>query len=348
MAVGLGLAVAPLVFAVEPLHHALGHDALEVADEDDVVLAVEVDPAAVALLLVLTLELAAGSAVEYLVERLVVDIAQHDVEVLADGHVAVAVDYEGALDALAAEIEIAFAPLLVESHIVVVFLGVVDIVRDALGEMVGREKVAGGVEEIHGAVHADTHVDVVLLGHIDDELHILELVPRREAEHKRHGELVLEGFDDLDDVVVAVASTHTLVGFAIAVEGDEEVSRTVFAHHLDNAFRCEAVGEQRVVAVVFGEPIHDGVGFGVEDKFATFEAHDGAFGHTAAAHDALDIVEREVLGFLLPDGAMLAARLAERGGVNHQLVQLLMVRPKHVVEVEKTVVEIIVKSVHLL
>ena len=347
MAVGLGLAVAPPVFAVEPLHHALWHHAFEVAQEDDVVLAVEVHPAAVAVLVVLALELAARRTVEYLVERLLVDVAQHHVEVLADGHVAVAVDHKGALDALAAEFEITLAPLLVEGYVVVVFLSVVDILRDALCEVVGIEEVAGGVEEVHGAIHADTDVDIVLFCDIDNELHVLEIVPRGEAEHERDGQLVLEGLDNLDHMVVAVAATHTQVGVAVAIERDEEVTRTVFANNLNHTFRSEAVGQERIVLVVFGEPIHNGIGFGVEDELAALEAHHGALGDTAAADDALDVVEREVLGLFLPDGAVLAARLTERRGVNHQLVQLFMVRPKHVVEVEETVVEVIVKSVHL-
>ena len=65
----------PLILAVELLNEPLGQQTLEVAHQDDVVLAVEVDPAVVTLLGVLALSLARLAAIEDLVECLFVDIA---------------------------------------------------------------------------------------------------------------------------------------------------------------------------------------------------------------------------------------------------------------------------------
>ena len=65
----------PLILAVDLLNEPLGQQTLEVAHQDDVVLAVEVDPAVVTLLGVLALSLARLAAIEDLVECLFVDIA---------------------------------------------------------------------------------------------------------------------------------------------------------------------------------------------------------------------------------------------------------------------------------
>ena len=78
----------------EPLH---------AAQEDNVILAVEVNPAAVAVPGILALCLACLRAVENLVERLMVDITEHDIKVLAKRHITIAVNGETAHDALAAQ-----------------------------------------------------------------------------------------------------------------------------------------------------------------------------------------------------------------------------------------------------
>ena len=93
----------PLIWAVELLNKRLGQKSLHVAKEDDVVLAVEVDPAVVAVLRIVALRLAGSHAIENLVERLVVDIAKSDVKILTEWHVTVTVDDEATHDALAAQ-----------------------------------------------------------------------------------------------------------------------------------------------------------------------------------------------------------------------------------------------------
>ena len=62
----------------------------------------EVDPAVVAVLQVVALRLAGSHTVENLVERLAVDVAKSDIEILAEWYVAVAMDDKAAHDTLAA------------------------------------------------------------------------------------------------------------------------------------------------------------------------------------------------------------------------------------------------------
>ena len=59
----------PLILAVELLNEPLGQQTLEVTHQDDVVLAVEVDPAVVAVLGILVLSITGRYAVENLVKR---------------------------------------------------------------------------------------------------------------------------------------------------------------------------------------------------------------------------------------------------------------------------------------
>ena len=84
----------------------------------------EVNPAVVAVLRVTALSLARLQAVENLVERLVMNIAEHNIEILTKRHVAIAVNDETAHDALAAQVQMPIAPLVVECHKVKVLLRV--------------------------------------------------------------------------------------------------------------------------------------------------------------------------------------------------------------------------------
>ena len=92
----------PLIWAVKLLYESFGQKSLHVAKEDDVVLAVEVNPTAVAVLRVVALRLAGSHAVEDLVESLAMDIAKSDVKILTERHVTVAMDDKTAHNALAA------------------------------------------------------------------------------------------------------------------------------------------------------------------------------------------------------------------------------------------------------
>ena len=94
--------IRPLIGAVELLNEALGQKALKVSHENDVIFAVEVNPAAVAVFRVVALSLAGCRAIEDIVERLTMDISQYDVEILTEWHVTVTVDDETTHNALAA------------------------------------------------------------------------------------------------------------------------------------------------------------------------------------------------------------------------------------------------------
>ena len=50
MFVGVILIACPLIFAVEPFYHLLGDDFLEVAQQDDFILTMEVNPAGIEIL----------------------------------------------------------------------------------------------------------------------------------------------------------------------------------------------------------------------------------------------------------------------------------------------------------
>ena len=122
--IGLLGVCRPLIRAVELLNEPFGQQPLEVAHKDDVVLTMEVDPAAVALTRVLALCLTGRCAIENLVKRLLVDIPQHHVEVLAERHVAIAMHDEATHDALAAQSKMSVSPFVIECHEVVVLLRV--------------------------------------------------------------------------------------------------------------------------------------------------------------------------------------------------------------------------------
>ena len=99
--IGLLGVCCPLIRPVELLDEPFGQQPLEVADENNVVFAVEVNPALIAVLRVVALCLTSLASVVNLVKRLLVDIPQHYIEVLAEWDVTIAMDDETAYDALA-------------------------------------------------------------------------------------------------------------------------------------------------------------------------------------------------------------------------------------------------------
>ena len=100
--IGLLRVCRPLVRAVELLDEPFGQQSLEVAHKDDVVLAVEVNPALVTVTGVVTLGPTGGSTVENLVKRLLMDIPQYHVKILAEWDVTIAMHHQTTHDALAA------------------------------------------------------------------------------------------------------------------------------------------------------------------------------------------------------------------------------------------------------
>lgn len=95
--------VCPLIRSIELFNEPFGQQTLEIAHEDDVVFAVEVDPAVVALPGIPTLGLTGQRAIENIIQGLLMDVAQLDIKILAQRHVAVAVDDQTAHDALATQ-----------------------------------------------------------------------------------------------------------------------------------------------------------------------------------------------------------------------------------------------------
>ena len=101
--IGLFGVCCPLIWAIEPLNKPLGQKAFKVSQENDVIFAVEVNPAVVAVLGIMALRLAGCCAIEDLVERLAMDVAKSDIEILAEWHVTITVDDKATHDALAAQ-----------------------------------------------------------------------------------------------------------------------------------------------------------------------------------------------------------------------------------------------------
>ena len=83
--------VSPLIGTIESLNEPLGQKSLEVAHQDDIILAVEVNPAPVTLPGIPALGVTGLIAVENIIQRLIVDVAQLDVKILTQRHVPVAV-----------------------------------------------------------------------------------------------------------------------------------------------------------------------------------------------------------------------------------------------------------------
>ena len=160
---------------------------------------------------------------------------------------------------------------------------------------------------------------MIMLGHIDNESHVIERVPRRQTEHQRQGHLILQSLYHLNHLVVTVASAHPLVSLAVTVERDVQVPGMMETDGFDHTIGCETIGKQRVVRVMFVKPCHDFQCLRMENELTTFQAYGRVSCHTSAMHHSLDVIKRQVFYGFLPDIAMLAARLAGSCGVNHQL-----------------------------
>ena len=86
----------------------------------------------------MALRLAGCCAVENLVKRLTMDISQYDVEILAERHVTVTVDDEATHDALASQLQIPIAPLVIECHKIEVLLRIMDALGNLTDEVRSR------------------------------------------------------------------------------------------------------------------------------------------------------------------------------------------------------------------
>ena len=124
--------IRPLVWSIKLLYEPFGQKSLYVTKEDNVIFAVEVNPAVVTLLGIVTLCLAGCRTIEDVVERLAMDIAKRDIKILTEWYITVTVDDKTAHDALAAQSQVPITPLVVESQKVKVLLCLMDALRNLL------------------------------------------------------------------------------------------------------------------------------------------------------------------------------------------------------------------------
>lgn len=115
------------------------------------------------------------------------------------------------------------APLVVECYKVKVLFRVVDAFGNLTDKVRSSQQFARRVEEGHRSIDADAHVHTVLFGNVNDEGHVIEVVPGRQTEHQRQRHLVLQCLHYLNHTVVAVTPTHMLVSLATTVERDVQV-----------------------------------------------------------------------------------------------------------------------------
>ena len=170
--------ICPLIWTIESFNYLFGYEAFKVAHQDDVILAMEINPATVTLPGVSALSERTSMTVEDFVQGLIVDVAQLDIKILAQGYITITVNDQTAHDALAPKSQVATPPLVIKCYKVIVLLGLVD-VRGNTANKIGRlNQLARGIKERHRAIDTDAHVNAVRQGHIDDMLHVLERVPR--------------------------------------------------------------------------------------------------------------------------------------------------------------------------
>lgn len=74
--------ISPLIWTIESFNDPFGQKSLEVAHQNDVILAVEVNPAPITLSGISALGFASLIAVENIIQRLIVNVAQLDVKIL--------------------------------------------------------------------------------------------------------------------------------------------------------------------------------------------------------------------------------------------------------------------------
>ena len=220
------------------------------------------------------------------------DISQYDIEILAEWYVAVAMDDKAAHDTLAAQPQMSVSPLVIECYEVEVLLRLMDALRNLTDEVRDGQQFARRVEEGHRPVDADTHIHAVLLGYVDDEGHIIEVVPRRKAEHQRQRHFVLQCLHHLNHAVVAVTPTHPLVSLAATIERDVQMPGLRATDGFYDTAGRETIRQQRVVRMMLAEPRHDFRSLWVQDKLATLQSYGCSFCDAFALHDSSDVIER--------------------------------------------------------
>lgn len=95
----------------------------------------------------MALRLAGSHAVEDLIKRLMMDISQYDIEILAEWYVAVAMDDKAAHDTLAAQPQMSVSPLVIECYEVEVLLRLMDALRNLTDEVRDGQQFACSLEK---------------------------------------------------------------------------------------------------------------------------------------------------------------------------------------------------------
>lgn len=182
---------------------------------------------------------------------------------------------------------------------------------------------------------------------LSDVGQVIHGIERRNTVHHRDGNNGLQGFDDLEDIVVAVFSPHRLVGLGGSIEGNVQTNGRRFFDRFNQAVRFEAIGKQVEVGMVFGKPGYDFPGLRMKEKFAAFESYLGIPADTAVFHQTEDFVHSQVLdGAFLPDEAMLATGITEVSGIDHQRGNAPLRRKQRIVKHPSSPLNVIPAFVH--
>ncbi len=339
--------VRPPVFPVEHLHHPLGHEPLEVAHEYDVVLSMVVYPALAALPGITALYPAGCLRVKDFVQRLPVDIAQDNAEVLAQRNVPIGMYDQVAVDALTPKPQLSLLPGIIQSYEIVVLTRAMYVPRNATDIIpLCAQHLVSGIEEIHGAIYTDTHIYAMVPGHVYHVFHILKVVPRRQAEHQAHGHNVFQCLDGLYHLVMTVTPPHADVTFLGSVEREIQIPGPVAAHAFNQFARSKGIGQEREVGMIVCKPVQYFLVLRMQDELASLQPYHGMWRDAPAAHDTLDCLQGEMLLRLLPDGAVPATRLTARRGIEHQRGQHLVTWPEHIVDVHQSIVHVVSQFIH--
>ena len=117
---------------------------------------------------------------------------------------------------------------------------------------------------------------------------------------------------------------------------------------VNQSVRQQTVGQKCVITMMMGKPVQNALGLGVENKFSAFKPHCSIRLHAPTLHHPDNILQSKMLMWLFPDGTMAAARLTGRGGINHQLAQLFVMRTKEIIGIQESACHVICYFVHTL
>ena len=111
-------------------------------------------------------------------------------------------------DALASETKVSVSPLIIKGNKVIVFLSIKNIFRNLLNKIRCVQQFFRRFKESHSAINADTHVNSIMLSHINHECHIIKTIPWRQTKHQRQRYFIFQSFHHLNHSVVTITSSH--------------------------------------------------------------------------------------------------------------------------------------------